>query len=199
MRRFVGRFVRRAWILINKACLWILPVFILGIIPIGSHLLAVKIDSPKDFSSAIIADAYLYTFIISMTAFTDALFDQERAEKLTAVIGSMLMAVIAGILNLAAQLHAVLSVDDIAKILSRLAYWIPTGTVVVYGMYKIPTLYGAAREEWEVLEKSFHMDDTTSKKPEDAMRKTHHPPVVETGTDGKAKREVKEITPELSS
>lgn len=145
----VWRFTRRAWIFGGKLLFWTSTVFVFGAIPVGIHFLAEHLNGHAHIAHLlIVADGYLYTFIIALTAMTDAIVDRKEDQRNT-IVACAVLAVIAALGNLTAQLN-VAAKDGWSTNALGLMFW-PTfvGLVATYGIYKVPTLYGAAKADWK--------------------------------------------------
>jgi hypothetical protein len=145
----VWRFVRRTWIFGGKVLFWTFTVFIFGAIPIGIHLLASHLNGQaKNPHTLLVADGYLYAFIVAMTAMTDALVDRKVDRRNTTTTCAVL-AVVAALGNLTAQLD-IAARDVWSTNAINLLFWpLFAALIVTYGIYKVPTLYGAAKTDWQ--------------------------------------------------
>lgn len=139
------------WYALAKILTWLLTVFLLGALPIGLHLWTILInhDSGSTLSHAAVSDAYLYTFIVAMTAFTDTLVDErKRPNKLNSTISYCVMAVIAAVGYFAASINYVVAGPG-NSVLTDGAIPLFCIFTAAYAIYKVPVLCGAGKAEWE--------------------------------------------------
>jgi hypothetical protein len=135
----------------NRILIWILTVFALGALPIALHLWTVKINRAGDqmFAAALISDAYLYTFIVAMTAFIDTLVDDRlRPSKMLVTFSYCGIAILAALGYFAASIKYVLDGPG-GRVLQVCVWPLLIIFVASYAIYKLPILYGAGRADLE--------------------------------------------------
>jgi cation transport ATPase len=98
------------WHAIVRAFAWMLSVALLAAFPIGLHQLTLMINkaTSRTVSDAVVADAYLYLFIVAMAAFIDTSADERlRGGKFNLTMTFVLVAMTGAILYFAACIDVV--------------------------------------------------------------------------------------------
>ena len=130
---------------LRRIAYWLLAVPLCGAIPIALHLCAAFINNPSKMYIPILADTFLYVFILAMTAVADMLGDSSPGPQLgilTAIFFSGIAAVCYFMLSIT------LMAGRVAPWLHDLSMPVLGFTVSGYCAYKIPTLWFDARSEW---------------------------------------------------
>jgi hypothetical protein len=126
---------------------WFFSVFFGGFIPIGVHLIAVLLNAnPKEateFSRAVVADAYLYSFIVALSAVVDALADQRSI--LAAIFGSS--AALAAAAYFASLTNFIATHPIVGPPLAALVWFVLPIVCLPCAIYKMLVLYGLAEDE----------------------------------------------------
>lgn len=129
---------------IRQIAYWTLTVPVLSSVPIAIHLGAVYVNGiEKEMPIAIVADGYLYTFILAMTAVTDSLLKDRRVS----IVFYMLFALVTGILYAATLVNAI--ADRALAGLHVLMIICLIGLALPYASARLIELYGAGKAEWE--------------------------------------------------
>ena len=128
-------------------------VYLLGGSPVGAHLFAVQTNEQasttcEQFDRVLIADVYLFGFIIAIAGVVDALSLGQRGTAIVFVV----LALVTGFGNYNGTLDAVVS-HPIGTLLA-VPVWAIVGVCAVgYAWFKVLSLYAAGTEDWEKAER----------------------------------------------
>lgn len=150
------------WFLKGRLIAAFFAVYVVGFIPICAHLFATAaneqlatdnatpVEAAKilsGFGYAIVADAYLYAFIVAMAGCVEAV----TASRTTYALVFVVLALVSGFGNYNAMLD-VINRHPIGTMLASPVWVIMIISLVGYGGYKLFSLYGAASVEWEAAQ-----------------------------------------------
>jgi SNF family Na+-dependent transporter len=126
---------------------WFFSVFFGGFIPIAVHLIAVLLNADPthrtEWSRALVADGYLYMFIVALSTVVDALADEQSIPA--AIFGSVAAfstgAYFGSLTNFIAT-HPI-----VGPPLGALVWLVLPIACLTCATYKILVLYGLAKDE----------------------------------------------------
>lgn len=126
--------------------------YVLAAIPIVTHLVSIlanqgTMDFSAAFLSAVIADGYLFAFIMATSGIVDALtLGGEKHWHTPVLVGFIILAAASGFGNYNAQLDVI--VTHPTRILVDAPIWLILGACSgVYGVYKVVRLYAEGKAD----------------------------------------------------
>lgn len=149
----IVRGVRIIWFIRARATVAFCVVYVLGGAPIGAHLFAVQANEQSSnmcvrFGPVLIADLYLFGFIIAVAGVVDALSLERAATAMVFIV----FALITGFGNYSGMLDSVVS-HPVGAALAAPAWLIFAVCALWYGWFKALSLYAAGSEDWEKAER----------------------------------------------